>query len=506
MKHLAAVGVWFLLSLPAAAAEVRFDGSYRLRFNSDSNLLLDDQNFASQQQQWAEHRLRLTPKIVEIGDQGAIEVQSSFDIVSGIVAGDTSADFRGYGLTSRTQREGLKASGFDFRYLFAQIRTNVGLLQLGQMPSQWGMGMVANNGNGESENDFGDARFGDIVDGALFATRPLVGLLGPKSELAQELALAVAAEAVYRDRFAQLVVRNGGGLQFGDVAWQGVGALVYDPSDGTRAGLYVARRVQSFAANGGNLHIWVFDAHLRHSRPLESGLVLSFEGEAAQIYGGTTHAPNLSAPGMTRVSQQGAALRAGAAKDQFEGELEGGYASGDANPFDDQANNFQMNRDFKVGLVLFDQVLMFQTQNAARRLSDPQLTGSPPAGLDLLPSEGAVTNALYLKPTLRYKPAALPGLRLVGSALFARAPQPVLDPYQALVYSASRNAFGTDARRNYGVELDGAIGYQARISKPLGFETGVQFGYLFPGNAFTRADGSRMPGAYALRLRATLVF
>jgi hypothetical protein len=209
---------------------------------------------------------------------------------------------------------------------------------------------------------------------------------------------------------------------------------------------------------------------------------------------------------MTRVSQQGAALRAGAALGQYEAELEGGYASGDGNPFDDHSNGFQMNRDFKVGLVLFDEVLMFQTQDAARRLSDPHLAGTPPPGLDFLPTEGAVANALYLKPTLRYKPSFAPGVRLVGSALFARAPQPVLDPYQALIFSAARNAFGHDAGQNYGVELDGAIGYQARISGPVGYETGLQFGYLFPGNAFTRGDGSRMPGAYALRLRATLMF
>ena len=497
----------FLLAAPASAAEVRFDGSYRLRFNADTNLVLDDQGFASAQKTFAEHRLRLTPKVVELGENGGIEIQGSFDIVSGIVGGDVSADFRGYGLTGRSERTGFRAQGFDFRSLFAQIRTSTGLMQVGQMPSNWGMGMVANNGNGENTTDFGDARNGDIVDGALFATRPLVGLLGPKSEFAQQLSIALAAELVYRDRFAQLVVKNGGGLQIGDVAWQGVSALIWDPSDRTRAGLYLARRVQSFAASAGNLHIWIYDAYLRHSRTLENGTVFSLEGEAAQIYGGTNHAPNLTARGQTRVSQQGAVLRAGAVRGQFEAELEGGYASGDANPFDDQANNFQMNRDFKVGLVLFDEVLMFQSQNAARRLSDPKLAGAPPQGLDLLPTEGAVTNALYLKPTLRYKPRLFGGgLRLIGSVLLARAPQPVLDAWQALVSSAAKNAFGHDAGRNYGVELDGAIGYQAKLSGPLGFETGLQLGYLIPGDAFTRADGSRMPGAYALKLRATFTF
>src|SRR5258708_33573791 len=103
-----------LSALPAAAAEVRFDGSYRLRFNSDSNLLLDDQSFASQQQQWAEHRLRLTPKIVEIGEQGALEIQSSFDIVSGIVAGDTAADFRRFRFARPPPPPGPQASGLPF--------------------------------------------------------------------------------------------------------------------------------------------------------------------------------------------------------------------------------------------------------------------------------------------------------------------------------------------------------------------------------------------------------
>src|SRR5437762_3371476 len=204
LRALRVFAVCFSLSSALSAAEVRFDGSYRLRFNGDTNLALDDTGFFSAQKTWAEHRLRLTPKIVEIGTDGGIEIQSSFDIISGVIAGDTAADFRGYGLVDRSQRNGLKAQGFDFRYLFAQLRLPFGLIQIGQMPSQWGMGMVANNGNGENVNDFGDARYGDIVDGMLFATKPLVGFLGPKSEFAQQLAVAVAGEVVYRDRFAQL--------------------------------------------------------------------------------------------------------------------------------------------------------------------------------------------------------------------------------------------------------------------------------------------------------------
>jgi hypothetical protein len=496
------------LALPAAAADVRFDGSYRLRFNGDTNLALDERGYPSGQRQWFEHRLRLTPKIVEVGEKGGAEIQTSFDILSGEFAGDVASDFRGFGLTERSARNGFRAEGFDFRHLFAEVSTPFGLLEVGQMPSQWGMGMVANSGNGENTADFGDARFGDIVDRILFATRPLVGVLSPKSDFARELSVAVAADLVYRDRYANLLVKNGGGLQWGDTAVEMLGAAVYAPGEGTRAGLYITRRIQSYAAAAGDLHVWTFDAYVRHAQPVLGGrLLLTAEGEAAQIYGGTSHAPNLAALGTTRVSQQGAVLRLGAVRGRWEAELEGGFASGDSNPFDDRSSSFQMNRDYKVGLVLFDEVLMFQSQNAARRLSDPKLFGRPLQGLDLLPTEGAVSNALYLKPTLRFKPELLGGsLRLVGSALFARAAQPLVDPIQALGSSSPLNSFGHPAGQSYGVELDGAVSFARRISGKLGFEAGAQFGTLIPGSAFTRADGSRMPGASASRVRATFFF
>ena len=493
---------------PTQAAEVRVDGSYRLRFASDTNQVLDDTGFALGQSHWAEHRLRITPKIVE---PGLLEIQSSFDVVSGLLGGDVANDFRGYGWTGRSEAHGgLRASGFDFRHLFIELKLPVGVLQLGQMASQWGMGMVANGGDGEEETDFGDVRFGDIVDRLLFATRPLAGVLGPRSFLAQHLVTSFAGDIVYRDRYAQLVQSApGNSLRIGDTAFQLVGAAVFDPSPATRVGFYTARRVQSFALDGGDLHTWVFDLHLRTLfQPQLIPVTFSLEAEAAQVYGGTSHAPSLGAPGTSRVNQQGAVLRALASRGPLEVELEGGYASGRANPFDDQASAFQMNRDFKVGLVLFDEVLLFQTQNAARRLSDPALAGRPPPGLDLVPTEGAVTNALYLKPTLRYRPALLDGkLRAVASVLFARAPEKVIDLYQAFVSSAARNSFGAAAKRDYGTEVDFALGYRTRIAgDQLGAELGVQGGYLFPGDAFDRPDGSRMPGVFVGKLRGTLLF
>ena len=233
------------LSLPAAAAEVRVDGSYRLRYNLESNYLLDESTRLGQER-WMEHRLRLTPKIVET-DQ--IEVQASFDVISGLVAGQLAPSFQQLGWTGRSAYDGIHASGFDFRHVFAKLRLPIGVFEFGQMPNDWGMGMLLNGGNTEEGPDFGDARFGDIVDRVLFATRPLA-FLGPRSHFGQHLALAVAGDLVYRDRYATLVRSNGtGGLQWGDVASEVVGALVWDPTADTRAGLYVVRRWQQYAAS-----------------------------------------------------------------------------------------------------------------------------------------------------------------------------------------------------------------------------------------------------------------
>jgi hypothetical protein len=503
LKHLLRL---FLLAgaLPAAAADVRVDGSYRLRLAFETNYLLDGTGARIGQQKWMEHRLRISPKIIE---QDQIEVQASFDVLSGLVAGELAPTFQELGWQGRSNRDGAHASGFDFRHLFVKFRLPFGVFELGQMPADWGMGMLINGGNQDLAPDFGDVRFGDIVDRVLFATRPF-GFLGPRSEIAQHVALALAADLVYRDRYAQLVSSTAtNGLRWGDVASQLVAALVWDPSEDTRAGLYVARRWQEYAAAGGSLHAWFVDLHARTLFPVEwLGGTVSLEAEAAGIFGNTTHAPNLSSL-RTQVSQQGAVGRALISRGTLETELEAGYASGDANPFDDASTEFQFNRDFKVGLVLFDELLLFQTQNSARRLADPNLGARPPPGIDLLPTEGAVANALYLKPTLRWRPSLFGGrLRLVGSVLFAWAAQPYVDPYSTFVASTPLNPFGASPGRNYGTEIDGAISWRARLRGKVGYELGAQAGRLFPGNAFLMADGSHLPPVNAVRFRATLMF
>lgn len=494
-----------LAASAARAQELRVEGSWRLRFSDNTDQTLDDTGTKLGQGSWFEHRIRLTPKVVA---DDVWEVQASADVLSGTLGGDLARDFSGLGWTGRSIQDGYKASSFDLRTIYGTVKFPFGQLQFGQRPSQWGMGLVANSGNDETNLDFGDARFGDLVDGVLFATKPLVPLMGPQSDFARQVVTAFAFDAVYRDRFASLVVRDSNGLHWQDLAWQGVAAALWDPSDKTRIGFYTARRVQSFGNDGGNLHIWVFDLHARHAMVFEGiNSTLSLEGEGAFINGATSHLTNLNALSSTKVQQSGAAGRARLAMPLgIEAEVESGFASGDGNPFDGNAANFTSSRDYKVGLVLFDEVLQFQTQNAARRLSDPNLVGRPPSGIDLLPTEGALTNVIYLKPTIRWRPALLENkLRVTGSLLYAVAPEPYVDAYQSFVASAARNPFGAEAKNGYGTELDAAVSYNDKFGR-LGVEAGAQYGVLFPGDAFNRADGTSMPKVAVFKLRAGVSF
>ena len=497
------------LSLAQAArgAELRMDGSYRLRLAGNTNLALDDRPALLGQHTWWENRLRLTGKVIERTETSGFEVQMSFDIFDGLLAGDTARDFQGLGWDGRSLKLSTDHTGFAFRSLFAEFRLPIGQVSIGQMPSHWGLGMVANSGNDEDAPDFGDVRFGDIVERALFATKPLLPLFGPRG-FANDVVVAVGVDLVYRDRFASLVQRNGGGLEWGDAAWQGLAAAIWTPDEATRVGFSATRRVQQFAKDAGNLHIWIFDGTARTSHNYPAlDLQVTLEGEAAAVTGGTSHATNLNATSSVKIAQQGFTGRVRFGLPQLEAELEAGYASGDSNPFDDASTGFSFNRDYKVGLVLWDEVLLFQSQNAAARLSDPNLVGRPPNGVDLLPTQGAVANALYLKPTVRWRPAFFDGkVRVVGSVLWARAPEPVVDAYQALLASAPRNAYGAAAGQDYGIELDGAISYREKVFNKLGVEVGAQYGVLFPGDVFARPDGTTLSKVVAFKLRAGLQF
>ena len=96
--------------------------------------------------------------------------------------------------------------------------------------------------------------------------------------------------------------------------------------------------------------------------------------------------------------------------------INGGFASGDANPSDDLYSTFTFDRDHNAGSFLFD------VHQAAREiaqhnlLTDPAHSGTPPDGVDSVVSEGAIRQSMYLQPHVQYNISPSAHLRL-GSVL-----------------------------------------------------------------------------------------
>jgi hypothetical protein len=174
--------------------------------------------------------------------------------------------------------------------------------------------------------------------------------------------------------------------------------------------------------------------------------------------------------------------------------FEVGYASGDANPYDGTDRRFTFDPNHRIGLIMFDEVLRFQTARAATAAGDPLFANSARGvpGIDQLPSNGGVFGAQYVNPTAVVRPR--PWLDLKGGLVVAQATSDVVDPYRTAVTGSFVNyRGGAPKNKDLGIELD--AGTEARIPLQYGLtaQVGAQGGVYVPGTALEDAAGVRMP-------------
>lgn len=187
-------------------------------------------------------------------------------------------------------------------------------------------------------------------------------------------------------------------------------------------------------------------------------------------------------------------------------EVEWGYASGDADPYDGSTHRFTFEQNHKVGLVLFDDVLRWKSARSATIAADPRLVNRPNPGLQFLPSEGGVFGATYLNPRFIVRPKRWVDVKL--GFVLAQATSDVVDPYQAGAKGNFANYDGGDpTRRDLGLEID--TGFDLRI--PVGteltrLEVGAEGGVLFPGHAFDDADQRPLPTQFAVNTKLGMQF
>jgi hypothetical protein len=439
-------------------------------------------------------RLRATPELsIE-----SVKIRAQFDVMTGTIFGDSTSGVDA-ALEPRMREAPPGDDGssgelvgirpFDFRQLYVEWDTGYGILRAGQQASNWGLGLLANDG--DRPQTWGYNRYGDLVERIAFATKPFNTVT---DTFWKDLVTIVGADLVYRDHLAD--------LWNGDLAWQAILAFLYRQEQNS-AGMYVAYRNQTFD-DGDQLEVVAIDLTGDWTFELAPSWELQLAAEGVGVFGTTDAARSLTAPEHT-IQQLGGAIRATAdyASQYFMG-LELGAATADANTYDDQQLRFTFDPDYNVGLIMFEELWAFQYARAATLAGDPDLAGEPLPGLDLLSTNGGVSGALYLNPTFRARPWSW----FQGSVgvLWGYATADVVSPFEQKVNGVPANFMGGSSDgRNLGVEIDAAVDFFVPL-RLVELQGGLQFGYLFPGAAFDDADGNALDPIWLLEGRVAMKF
>lgn len=472
--------------------------------------------------------LRVTPQLMW---RDKVQVVAQVDLLSGYVFGETTHDV-GADAYPR-DNSGDAWTYVRLRWLYGEWKSPIGLFRVGQMSNHWGMGLLANDGDHPSL--FGDYRGGNLVEQILFATKP--------AGIDSNYVLGLGFNVVYQDPQARLTR--------GDVAMQGVLAGYYEKGP-NQLGVFSVLRSQSTGKTSGS-DLYSYDDDLVAGAVDVAGRFASKIPGADEtfLYGAAEGAFILGSTNILRQPDQalsgdrtairsfgGAALLGVVHRRTCDGNcgfskhgahagptspmsapedpnswgdvaasVELGYATGDANPYDDVERRFTFDPNHRVGLVLFDEVMRWQSARAASAAQDPLLSNGnrPTPGVNLLPSNGGVFGAAYVNPTAVFRPR--PSLDLKVGAVLAQTTSDLVDPYRLATQGSYVNYRGGDAKRHdLGLELDAGIEWRLRIERDLQLQLGAQGGVLFPGGALANAAGETMKIPWLATLRVGLQF
>ncbi len=462
------------------------DGQYRFFYDFMNDFPLDElgKTVGNPESGRVHNRLRLSPAF-HIGKTfsifGQIDVVK-FDNLYGITTDIGSKFFS----PIRSQVEGFIP--VDPRHLWVQWISPVGVFRLGQQPSHWGLGIVANNGQTQT-GEFAAPRYGDIVERLIWVipiARPFTNL-----PISKRLFLAAGFDIVFRDEFAELVK--------GDLAFQGAFSLFYRQKKDIFAGIYVAIRSQQ-DQNGSRIDAQAYDLFVKTSGLFAKGQValdLAFEG--AVITGSTTRILNDQGKEGLRIESMGAVGRLALRlpKAGIRVGLELGFASGDNNTDDNVSRLFRFDPDYQPSMILFQRALSAISAHGADRAAEPTRTGFPARGTDQIPSLGRVGNVFYLQPVIAYRPfanfvQALKKTELKVGMLFARAAADLIDPFSTFrAGGVNTTSYGRSAAtaQDLGMELNISLAFQYDIWKTVSVKLVLLYGHLFAGAGLTGANG-----------------
>lgn len=424
---------------------------------------------------WFVMRGRFEP-IVKFG-QG-LKLQATIDVFDNVVWGDNenlAATPLFAGESSNTQQDGTVVDSIRVKRLWVEWQTAFGLLRVGRQGSNWGLGILANDGNG-FKNDFGDAYEGSSNDRIIFATRPITLVKGiaalatgkdtpnPASDPGLILAvgfdkLVESSAITFRRRVTDdegVSDENATGDAFirqspiwlsdqGDDVLEMVYVLMFKRENwrikneaiDLTAGVYVVNRWQKETRS----NVWIPDFHWNFR-------IRGFftEGEFYKIVG-TTEAISPQWDKTTKADITGLAARVGFENPSFTGLVEVGHASGDDAILDERFTGRALHQDYNVGLILFEQVMAQRT--IEKFASQVETKG--------LWSKGGVYNSTYLNPRFKIRPGDIWEFRLGYLMAWADQVDGGILPYLTRDDGTEEGAGDITESRLLGVEIDFGI-------------------------------------------------
>ena len=384
----------------AALAEgpSEFYGDVRVTGAQLTEIPVDAEGNTAGGEPWLDQRFRVGLGGA-FGPEDRISLIFEGDLFTGIGFGEP------YAAVDERSRVAASADGFKPRKAQLTLAPDFGRISVGLTTSHWGLGLVANDG--DHDPWFGLSELGDRTLRASLTT----GAFGQ-----DDLYFSVSADRVLADDIARWSEEQ--------AAWQGVAALYY-ATERTRGGVYGVYRYQREQAEERVTRVGVADGFVDHSWEGPGVTWLRFQAEAAGILGGTDRSTTYNSREAVAVMSGGAtgSLQIKSDEDALWAiTTRAGWASGDADPDDGVIRDFTFDREFDVGMVLFDQVLGGAEGATYALLSDPENSGQPPDGVDAIATEGAFRRAAFVQPILDVNPHRVLLLRLGVSASWTTAP------------------------------------------------------------------------------------
>ena len=497
-----------LLSLKASKWQFDFPVTLSGRYEQASSILLDRDN-TSLESSYIDMLARIGFRVDAKDGLLPFLFKAEFeaDVISGSELFGSAKDIDGLGFAG-TRPLAVPGEVNFYRDSLRKAYIQASLMQYahligGVMTSQWGLGLLANDGTqGWKPRNavFHDPRGGDRVLRAMLAT-------GPHSKRHQIFA-TVAFDQLLNDDI----------MLEGDEGHQFVGALMYGRGKPKNAGIYFVRRHQvspartittnerGFGINvaEGVTDVNVIDATFSLEYNLGDSIgQFKLAGEAAYIFGDSTLAPNAEVS-TREVRQLGIAAKASLDRDNHGFLVDFMFASGDGDLNDEYNAAFIADPNYTMGLLMYRHLMAGHTGRALVTASNPDIVGAPPQDVERFATQGSVSNTIAFFPRAYYQVLQREkgdrmDLEVYGGTLVAFSATPLLDPFNTRIQGGDRkNALNASAGSYLGTEID--IGFRWRqFFDSSQLTTGAEFGYLIPGSAFVSNTGQDQENVFGGR-------